>query len=242
MPTLFDFFPDRESLLEAEPEDLGACLLLAGHAIEKRNGHVSISNYIENLPYLPDGRTKRSVVLAIAEALNWLSSQGIVMMDPMESSGSTYLITRLGKRLQSKVDVETFARGSLLPINLLHPDISTKVRPLFLRGDYSLAVAEAFRQVEIAVRAAINKRGGSLARDIVGASVMSAAFHPEKGCLRDSEAASAERQGLLNMFAGSFQYARNPAAHHDVPLEPAEAAQLIVLACHLYEVTLKRAR
>jgi hypothetical protein len=245
MPTLIELFPSPKDLLDAQPEDLGGVLLELGPEVMKRYGHLSISIYAEQLfrvvdPTYPQ-QSRADVVVALAEALAWLCSQGLMMVDPNQSHGQTLIVTRRGKRLRTKVDVETYRKGSLLPLDLLHPEISTTVHPIFLRGDYDVAVAQAYRKVEIALRNAANAKGAGYPNDLVGTKLVHAALNKDNGPLRNLTATDAERVGEASLFSGAVLYARNPTSHRDVLLTPREAAQLILFASHLYEIVERRA-
>jgi uncharacterized protein (TIGR02391 family) len=110
----------------------------------------------------------------------------------------------------------------------MDPKLRAKVRPMFLRGDYDIAVVQAFKQVEVYVRTA-----AKLPDEMTGQKLMREAFHPDKGVLRDKTAAPSERQALMELFSGAFGYARNPPSHRNVAITRNEAAQLIGLASYL---------
>ena len=71
----------------------------------------------------------------------------------------------------------------MLPASNLQPVLLEKVRPMFIRGDYELATIEAFKQVEISVRAA-----ASLPAEWVGDKLMREAEETGKLTARNSPA------------------------------------------------------
>jgi hypothetical protein len=56
--------------------------------------------------------------------------------------------------LKTRIDVEAFRKGRILPSELLPTPFAEKVVPLFRRGDHDVAVFQAFKEVEVAVRTA----------------------------------------------------------------------------------------
>jgi hypothetical protein len=180
------------------------------------------------------------VYLAAAEALSWLLSQGLVIHDPGQPSADWLVVTRRGKTLRTRADVEVFRKGRILPIELLPPVLADKVWPQFLRGDHEVGVFQAFKEVEVAVRKAANAKGAGYPDDLVGTTLMRKAFHPESGPLRNKEVVSAEREAEANLFAGAIGHAKNPTSHRDVTLSPQEAARLVVFASHLLSIVEQR--
>jgi hypothetical protein len=90
-----------------------------------------------------------------------------------------------GIRVKTRTDVEQFRKGRILPLDLLQPALAEKVWALVLRGDYDIAVFQAFKVVEVAVRNAANAKSASYPDDLVGKDLMQRAFHTDSGPLRD---------------------------------------------------------
>ena len=75
--------------------------------------------------------------------------------------------------MSSQEEFEAYRKASVLPRNQLHPVIAAKVYAAFLRGEYDTAVFQAFREIEVAVRAA-----GGFPADLVGTDLMREGFRP----------------------------------------------------------------
>jgi uncharacterized protein (TIGR02391 family) len=236
MTSLMDVVPDAETLLGLEPEDLGAILV---EIIQKgRSRNVAISNietplWNANSPKYPIGR-KSDVARAFAEAWQWLQNEGLLMPDPEQPNGY-WVLTRRGRKLKTGAAVTAYLQGNLLPLGALDPALAEKVRPMFLRGDYEVAVFQAYKQVEVAVRTAANERGANLPDDLVGVKLMRRAFDADSGPLRDQSAPSAEREALAHLFAGAIGHAKNPTSHREVTIGRRGTAQLIAFASYLLD-------
>jgi uncharacterized protein (TIGR02391 family) len=115
---------------------------------------------------------------------------------------------------------------------LIHSTVVRAARASFIRGDFQNAVFLAFKEVEIAVRAA----GGFDDTD-VGTDLMRRAFDHQKGPLRDATLPKAEREALAHLAAGAIGSYKNPHSHRTVTLsDPTDAAEMIFLASHLLRI------
>jgi uncharacterized protein (TIGR02391 family) len=191
-------------------------------------------------PSYPPG-TQRSVSLAVAEAISWLLTQGLLVPDPGQPSSGFYVPTRRAERQRTRADVETFRKGRILPDHLMPTLSAEKVVPLLRRGDYDVAVLQAFKEVEIAVRRAANIKGAGYADSEIGVPLMRKAFQPESGPLADKNLIAAEREAEMHLFAGAIGHAKNPASHRDVAITAQEAARLITFASYLFDLAERRA-
>lgn len=181
------------------------------------------------------GDRQPEVNLALMEAWAWLQSEGF-LIKKATSAGDWFFVSRRAQRLKSREDFEAYRKASLLPKRQLHPLIASEVYPAFLRGKYDTAIFEAFREVEVAVRAA-----GKFGPDDYGTDLMRAAFRPaaknnQPGPLTDTQLPAAEQEAMANLFAGAIGFYKNPQSHRHVPTHPEDAAEVIVFASQLLRI------
>src|SRR5271166_1419557 len=110
--TLLSIFPKPEDLLALPPEELGGVILEIAPGV-MQNGMFNTASLLAQL-FSPIGNSYPSGVheqvrLAVAEALSWLTNQGLVMLDPDQPTG-WYRPTRLGAQLKTRADVEGFRK------------------------------------------------------------------------------------------------------------------------------------
>jgi uncharacterized protein (TIGR02391 family) len=237
MTGLLEFAPTAAELLEIEPEDLGLILIgMARDASGPQRRNFTLTEFEMPLwnaggpGYPPHGMNRQLVSRALAEAWQWLQTEGLIMPAPDQPNGF-FCLTRRGERLKSEADVDAYKKHGMLPAANLHPVLLAKVRPMFVRGDYELATIEAYKQLEINVR-----KAASLPAEFVGVELMREAFKDTTGPLRDPATIVAERQALSHLFAGAFGHGPNPVSHRQVDLSSRDAAALIVLASYLLDI------
>ncbi len=239
MATLLAIFPDMADLLALEPEELAGVLVEIIPGVSQSAGFTLGDLTAPMFPpqgggYPPGAQDE--IAVALTEALSWLVNQGIVILNPTQpASARWYLLTRRGRALNTRIDLETFRKGSTLPLDLLPQSLANKVHHLFLRGDHDTAVFQAFKEVEVAVR-----KAGNYPDSVLGRDLMQKAFHPATGPLRDEVLVSGERESEMFLFSGAIGHAKNPTGHRDVNLTPQEAARLIVFASHLLNIVEER--
>jgi uncharacterized protein (TIGR02391 family) len=238
MPGLIDYAATADELLSIEPEDLAVILLNLVDQIQPHSRNFTLSHFEmplwnANSPGYPP-TSRQAVARALAEAWQWLQTEGLMMPDPDQPNG-WFCLTRRGERLKRPADAKAYRKSGLLPASNLHPILLEKVRPMFLRGDYDLATFEAFKQVEISVREA-----AGLAADLIGVDLMRKAFDASSGLLTDKSVVKAEREALSHLFAGAIGHAKNPGSHRTVDHSAIEAAQLIGLASYLLGIVQAR--
>jgi uncharacterized protein (TIGR02391 family) len=235
--------PNPDDLLALEVEELAGVLLthLNSHDSNVRTGAVQLGqvnqyNFFNNLRQHPDypGR-QPEVSQALVEAWAWLESEGILIRDA-DQSGHSFFLSRRGIRLKSRPDFSAYRKASLLPKGQLHPLLAAKVYPAFLRGEYDTAVFQAFREVEVSVRAA-----GQFEAESVGQELMRDAFRPANpnktgsatGTLTDSALPIAEQEAMMFLFSGAIGLYKNPQSHRNVPTDAVDAVEVILFASHL---------
>jgi hypothetical protein len=240
--TLLTLFPSPDDLLGLEPEDLGGVILELAPGV-MQDGMFYLSDLTRplfshsNPSY--QHNVHHQVTLALAEAITWLVHQGLLIKDPEQPAGK-YRQTRRAQHVKTRTDVERFRKGRILPTELLQPTLTQKVWPMFLRGDHDVAVFQAFKEVEVAVRKAANVKGAAYPDDLVGKSLMREALHPHTGTLTNTTAPIAEREAEAHLFAGAIGHAKNPVSHRDVTPTPQEAARLVIFASHLLAIVEQR--
>jgi hypothetical protein len=239
--SLLTVFPRPEDLAAVAAEDLA--IVMFEFLRPDREGRCSIIGLRDQLftttgNSYPPG-SKRQTLLAIAEALSWLQTQGLIVEDP-EQPQHFFVITKRAKALRTRADLETYRKGRVLPVGLLGPSLADKAQPLFLRGDHDVAVFQAFKEVEVAVRKAAAALSTGFGDELVGTSLMRKAFHPDTGPLTDKSAVYSEREAEMHLFSGAIGHAKNPGSHRDVTVAPDEAARLIIFASHLLDIVERR--
>src|ERR1700732_1363675 len=173
-PTLLSLFPKPEDVLALTPEDFGGVIIELMPPL-LQNGMFNPAALIAQVyqpvgPSYPSG-SKRAVELAIAEAISWLVTQGLLVPDPGQPSPGFYVPTRRAQSLKTRTDVDAFRKGRILPSDLLPTLFAEKVVPLFRRGDHDIAVFQAFKEVEVAVRDAANATGANYSNSEIGVSL-----------------------------------------------------------------------
>ena len=222
-------FPNPETLLALEPEELGGVVLEYLNAERNPRNLVSpttiaVHQAIEGYPQ----QYRRRITEALAEALTWLAREGLIAHDP-EQPGDWHFITRRGRSMNKAADVKAYRDSAILPAKLLHPVIASRVQAAFLRGEYDVAVFQAFREVEVAVRSA-----GAYGAEAVGVTMIRDAFAPGKGPLTEGTLPRSEQESEMHLFAGAIGLFKNPHSHRSgVTHEPAEAVELLLFASHL---------
>jgi uncharacterized protein (TIGR02391 family) len=252
--SLSSLVPSAADLLDLPVEELAGVLLTHMNSYETgSNPTVYARGMFSRSAFFQDQEAKGSgplrkepeygdrspdVIRALMEAWAWLQGEGFLVMD-VSSTGNWFIVSRRAQRLKSREDFEAYRKASLLPKGQLHPFIASEVYPAFLRGKYDTAIFEAFREVEVAVRAA-----GKFGLNDYGTDLMRDAFRPAEkkgqavtpGPLTDTQLPTAEQEAMANLFAGAIGLYKNPQSHRHVPTHPEDAAEVIVFASQLLRI------
>jgi uncharacterized protein (TIGR02391 family) len=232
MIKLYDRISDPAAVLSLEPEELAGVLL--EHLKEQINenpqrqtqrGSVLDSDATyEGYP----SQARSSLQGALAEAWAWLEREGLLIPHPSaEGSRGWVRLSRRGEQLADREKLVAYRNANRLPRALLHGRIVATVWAPFLRGDYDVAVFQAFREVEIAVREA-----AGFPSDKYGTELMRQAFGA--GCpLADSSAPESEQQARAHLFAGAIGSYKNATSHRRVTLQAGETIELLLFVSHL---------
>lgn len=238
MTTLTSLIPDVDVLVALAPEDFAEVVLRLAH--ERRQNNLvhlqSIASDIDGTPGTFNGypqNRKRDAELALAEAWNWLSVQGLLIPEPGTNGNNGWmLLSRRAQAVLANGTFKTYARSVAFPKALLHSSIADEVWLDIVRGDIETAVFKSFRAVEIAVREA-----GHFADADIGTPLMRKAFDKTTGPLSDQQQLEAEREALAHLFAGAIGSYKNPHSHRTVTISDAtEAQEMIILASHLLRI------
>lgn len=222
--------PTVDSVLRLEPEELASYLL---EHLASNGNQLHLGNLLDDRSTLMTHYNKdERVDEAIREAWAWLEREGLLV-----PKAHGHFISRRGKRIRGRQDFEAFRTSSVLPHASLHPLIADRAVSPFVRGEYETAVFQAFKEVEVAVRAA----GGFGLTDI-GTELMGKAFNYSVGPLTDMSLPEAERRGMLALFLGAVGLFKNPSSHRHVALSsPSEAAEMVSFASLLLRIVDARA-
>ncbi len=238
MATLISIVPDVDVLVALAPEELAEIVLRLAHERGHNNQiHLqTIASDIHGTPGTSDGypqNRKSDAELALAEAWNWLSVQGLLIPEPGTNGNNGWmLLSRRARAIVANGSFKTYARSVSFPKALLHPSIADDVWLDIVRGDLETAVFKSFRAVEVAVRAA-----GHFADTDIGTTLMRIAFDKTTGPLSDMQQPEAEREALAHLFAGAIGSYKNPHSHRTVSINDAtEAQEMVVLASHLLRI------
>jgi uncharacterized protein (TIGR02391 family) len=240
MRELINAVPDVEALLALEPEELGVKLLFLIRVWQEQREEMftlmGMSSELWAFPPVGSQYPRErqfEILLALREAWAWLEAQGLIIpAEEPNGRNGWRVLSRRARKFENPAEFANYAVARRLPKETLHTRISGPVWMSFMRGEFDTAVFQAMKAVEVAVREAA---GLSLAD--IGKDLMRKAFDVKNGPLTDMTAEPAERQARSDLFAGAIGSYKNPHSHRDVRLDdPAEAAEIVMLANHLLRI------
>lgn len=234
MSTLSQLIPDGSAVRDMHTADLAGYLLevlmtpgnLGGGMWNRRNFCGSVmTEYAE-----PRIGSDKELGAAVSAAWSWLEVNGLICRNPEQDYG-WYVPTTRGRSVHGRQGLRALIGSEQLPEHFLHPELLTHSRPLFFQSRFDTAVFEAFKALEVAIRAAATLGDGD-----IGTQLAQAAFHPENGPLTDKSAEKGERVALMNLMSGALGSYKNPSSHRRVQLGAEEAREMIILASHLLRI------
>ncbi|KAF0247026.1 MAG: hypothetical protein FD180_143 [Planctomycetota bacterium] len=228
-----DHFPAVEEALLLPVEELGLCLLDFLRAMQEQFlnvGNSTGARYWQEYA----GPKHEEFVVALSEAWAWLIREGIVVPRPGDHGGFM-VFSRRAESIKSKPDLDAYRMARAFPAGCLEVVLESKVRPIFLRGDYDVAVFQAFKEVEVRVR-----DKAKLPAACLGADLVRTAFNPKSGPLTDAGLVDSEREAISHLFAGAIGAVKNPGSHRKVTMGAQEAVDLIHFANHLLRIVASR--
>ena len=117
-------------------------------------------------------------------------------------------------RHSKQVEAQTFwprFHQPKMSFDHMKPEISQRCRNLYAH-DPEAAISRAFTVIEERLRELLAKSSSDV-QNLHANELITKAFHIENGALTDKSLPRSEREGLLLLFKGAFQYVRNPRAH-----------------------------
>lgn len=246
MDTLPKLYPNAADLLALPAEDLVPVLLKFALAAEKSQNRIFAIDFVNQMAtgesnLLPDQpcypyHQKQNIEQLLGEAWLLIEREALIMPAPgMNGTNGFKVFTSKGRAAADNFDVQKYREAVAFPKALLHPAIAEKAWQSLARGDLGEAVFNAFKEVEIAVRAA----SGFSAND-VGDKLMRKAFDKDVGPLTDKGAPDGERSALQHLFAGAFGVFRNSHGHRNAVTDLRDAQYQVLLASQLLRIVDQR--
>ena len=124
---------------------------------------------------------------AVAEALTWLRSRGLIARTPGQTADAAIFVTRAGHQAIKRGLRHVRATHRIQ--EGLHPLVERPARRQFLLGEYEQAIFVAMKAVEVRVREL-----GGFGDELIGVDLMNRAFGPN-GLLTDKAAVKGEQEG-----------------------------------------------
>jgi hypothetical protein len=242
MDTLPKLYPNVADLLAIPSEDLVPVLLNFALFAEKLQGGRFQIMFVDQIAtgedsHAPD-RTRyspldrRKIDRFLGEAWHFIEHESFIMPDTgINGANGFKVLTSKGRAAAENFNAEKYREAAAFQKALLHPMIADKIWATLARNDLSDAVFDAFRTLEIEVRAA-----ASLSANDVGDGLMRKAFGKDGGPLTNMSDPDGERLALQHLFAGAFGVFRNSHGHRKPVTDLRDAQYQVLLASHLLRI------
>ncbi len=147
---LDELIPDVDVLVLMSPEELGAAIIevLAACKDMTAIGAVYSEAFDRHERHGYPQARRAEVWQAIAEAWSWLEAQSLIVWPDDGGRNGFRCLSRRAREIGGRKGMEAYRKASLLPKQLLHPDIVEAALIDFQRGDYPSAVFKAFLRRE----------------------------------------------------------------------------------------------
>jgi uncharacterized protein (TIGR02391 family) len=231
-----------ENILSMTPDELAWALIedMQARAQNPITGMASRENLAGGLLSVAamssDGRKNHE----LAEQLNRVGRTAFALLErgglaepaPGINGRNGYMVlTEKGKSETERTDFERVRVRNLLREEMLHPLLQERIFGYFAADDLGTAVFEAFKTVEIQVRAA-----GHHSEKDFGKALMTKAF-AVGGPLTTPQDSKGDCEALAGLFAGALNRFRNPGAHTNRTFEDVlEAMEELMLASRLLRI------
>jgi uncharacterized protein (TIGR02391 family) len=227
-PNLVAAFPSIEAWVAASPEEMGVVLWRDLRHMRSFSLHNLLATMRERNYHEWGGQAPTEERLGpIAEAYQWLRTVGVIAPSS-ENPDDFDVIARAARQLDSD-SVRGFVAARTSCYALLDHRISDKVWGIYLRGDYDIAVAYAFKVVEVRMR----EKAGLAASDY-GQRLIKKFFTAFNSEIPPEEKGVAH---IVHLLIGAFDRYRNEASHLDVSLKDSdEALEVLLLANHCLRI------
>lgn len=198
---------------------------LALHVLEDMARSGTWNSYNYGLQYNSDASYSGKGARAVAEAVQWLWSHGMIASEPGNTSAHALFVTRRGHEAIEQ-GIDTVRSVNRIQGNL-HPLIETKARRQFLLGEYENAIFVSMKAIEVRVR-----QLAGFGDELIGVDLMIKAFK-SGGPLADPTAPLGEVEGTMMLFRGAYAVLRNPSGHREVSFDDVTEASEAVMTASL---------
>ncbi len=238
-------FPSADAVLQADSSDLGIAIL---REIVSLNGSRDAWTRPDRQPQwrpitaLTDLVASESVEIpavraAAGDAIAWLTAHGLIAEYHSRGGGSNprgpMVATRLGEQVAA-----ASANGAggialaMRAVDLIPVASRSRIVPPLVAGDFDLAIAGAFKAVEVRMRERAN-----LSSHVSGQVLITNFFKAISGTRRQRKDRKGDLADEEHLFRGLFGMYRNRAVHEAPHVDdPQDALEIIISALHLLRI------